>query len=334
MCGIVSILLALMSGNILLMGRFTLYTYPHMELDKILSNLHIEVEPFALCLVCDGWRLHLPGPPKVLLHFVLKGQGTIMGPDSTEQPISACGMVVVPPGALHTLVPSGPIHYEKRITKPPTDQPICQLVAGPCKHPNFVLACGIIHVTYGQSLGLFSHLKDILTADMAGIPQVAGAFQGILAEQSHPGPGSKALTASLMNECLVHFFRHLANKGPLPWLSALQDDRLGKALDRILEDLSVSHTVESLADAAGMSRSAFSESFAAAFGSPPMTFLSHIRMQRAANLLREPSLSVEEVACRVGFSSRSHFSSSFKEFHGMPPALFREKSSFKEDAPN
>ena len=181
-----------------------------MQLDKILSNLYIRVEPFALCLVCDGWRLHLPGPPDVMLHFVLKGKGTIIGSDSGKQPITACGLVVVPSGVPHILEPSGPIHYEKRIKKPPTDRPICEIVAGPCKNPNFVVACGIVHVTYGQSLGLFNHLKDILVADMAGVSQVASAFQGILAEQSHPGPGSKALMASLMNECLVHLFRHHA----------------------------------------------------------------------------------------------------------------------------
>ena len=232
----------------------------------------------------------------------------------------------MPPGALHTLEPSGPIQYEKRIEKPPNDRPICELVAGPCKNPNFVVACGVIHVTYGQSLGLFNHLKDILVADMAGISQVAAAFQGILAEQSHPGPGSKGLMASLMNECLVHLFRHLADKGPLPWLSALDDDRLGRSLDRILEDPGGNHTVESLAEVAGMSRSTFAESFVGAFDQPPMTFLHHLRMQRSAVLLTSGSYSVEEVGMRVGFSSRSHFSSTFKEFHGMSPAVFRESS--------
>jgi AraC-like DNA-binding protein len=297
-----------------------------MQLDKLLSNLQISVEPFALCLICDGWRLHLPGPPAVVLHFVLKGEGTIIGAEGSKHPITACSLMVVPPGTLHTLEPSGSIQYEKRIEKPPNDQPICELVAGPCTDPNFVAACGIINVTYGQSLGLFDHLKEILVADMAGISQVAAAFQGILAEQSHPGPGGKALIASLMNECLVHLFRHLADKGPLPWLSALNDERLGKSLDYILEDPGGDHTVESLADVAGMSRSVFAESFTGVFGQPPMTFLHHLRMQRAAVLLTSGSHSIEEVSMRIGFSSRSHFSSTFKEFHGMSPAIFRESS--------
>ncbi len=297
-----------------------------MQLDKILSNLQISVEPFALCMICDGWRLHLPGPSAEMLHFVLKGKGAIIGAEGNKQPVSACGLLVVPSGAPHMLEPSGPIYYEKRIEKPPVDQHICQLVAGPCQDPNFVVACGIVRVTYGHSLGLFKHLKDILVADMAGVSQVAAAFQGILAEQSNPGPGNKVLIASLMNECLVHLFRRLAEKGPLPWLSALYDDRLGRALDRILEVPGGNHTVESLAEVAGMSRSAFSESFTGAFGQPPMTFLHNLRMQRAAVFLASGSYSVEEIGMRVGFSSRSHFSLTFKEFHGMSPAVFRESS--------
>ncbi len=298
-----------------------------MQLNKILSNLHIRVEPFALCLICEGWRLHLPGPSEVMLHFVLKGKGFIHSEGDVEKPISACGLIVVPPGIPHVLSPRGPLQYEKRIEKPPTDVPICQLIAGPCQDPNFVVACGVVQVTYGQSLGLFHHLNTILAADMAGNERVPAAIQGILAEQSHPGPGSDTLTSSLMNECLVHLFRHLSQQGPLPWLSALEDDRLGRSLDRIFENLGGNHTVESLAEVAGMSRSVFSENFAAAFGHPPMTFLHHLRMQRAANLLQQASHSVEEVATRIGFSSRSHFSHAFKEHHGMSPTLFREQST-------
>jgi len=85
--------------------------------------------------------------------------------------------------------------------------------------------------------------------------------------------------------------------------------------------------VESLADVAGMSRSAFSESFTEAFGRPPMTFLHQLRMQRAANLLTQASYSVEQVAARIGFSSRSHFSHAFKEHHGISPAVFREQAT-------
>jgi len=36
-------------------------------LDKLLANLAVDVEPFALCLLSAGWRLRLPGPADVMI---------------------------------------------------------------------------------------------------------------------------------------------------------------------------------------------------------------------------------------------------------------------------
>ena len=73
-----------------------------------------------------------------------------------------------------------------------------------------------------------------------------------------------------------------------------------------------------------MSRSAFAERFHAAFGTSPMSFVHDVRLRRAAEILqRTPELSIEQVAHRVGFTSRSHFSSEFKARFGSSPAAFR-----------
>lgn len=122
----------------------------------------------------------------------------------------------------------------------------------------------------------------------------------------------------------VHFFRAIASTGSLPWLDALEDSRLGRAIDRILEAPSARHTVDSLAAAASMSRSAFAEKFTGAFGQPPMALVQQVRMRHAAHLLRQATtLSVDEVAERTGYASRSHFSAVFQRQFGTSPAAFR-----------
>jgi AraC-like DNA-binding protein len=86
--------------------------------------------------------------------------------------------------------------------------------------------------------------------------------------------------------------------------------------------------VESLAEAASMSRSAFADRFAAAFDRTPMSLVNHVRMQRAAHLLQQSdALSIDEIADRVGFSSRSHFSRAFKKHTGAAPAEFRTRGA-------
>ncbi len=296
-----------------------------MLLDKMLSNLAVHVDAFALCILSAGWRLRLPAIPGVMLHFVLKGNGVVRGPHGEVIRLAPFWLAVVPSGAAHSLESGRKVEKERKIEGPPDGPPVYQLVAGSPKKADWIVACGLISVRYGQSLGLFDHLREIVAVDLSRAPQVKSVFQGILTEQSHPGPGSTAMTAALMSQCLVHMFRRLARDEaqPLTWLSALDDPRLARAIDKILEEPGASYTVESLAELGSMSRSAFAEKFAAAFGRSPMSLVHHVRMQRAAQLLQQANLSVDEVAGRVGFSSRSHFSRAFKNHCGTTPAAFR-----------
>ena len=295
-----------------------------MVLDDLLSNLSVQVEPFAICLVSPGWRLRLPEPPVPLLHFVLEGEGAILGATDTPETLGPSGFVVVPPGGRHALQSGDPIEHERKIDPPPDGAPVCQLLGGSEDDASFVVACGFVTVEYGPALSLFDHLSDLLAADLSGVPAVDLAFQGILHEQAGLGAGSAAMTQALMTQCLVHFFRTLASRGSLPWLDALGDPRLGRVIDRILEDPSAHHTVDSLAEIASMSRSAFSEKFAAAFRQSPMAMVHHVRMQHAASLLRQSdALSIDTIAARSGYSSRSHFSTAFHKHHGASPTAFR-----------
>lgn len=296
-----------------------------MLLDRLLAELDVDVEPFALCLVGHGWRLRLPGPPEAMLHFVLEGEGTLLDLQERRHAIGPGWLAIIPRGAAHALE-SDRVEHELRVETSPPCGLVPRVVAGSERRPALSVACGIVRVRYGDTLGLFDQLRDALLVDLSDSPAARTVFAGILAEQAHPGPGASALARALMSQCLVLALRQLCASPSctLPWLSALEDPRLARALDRIIEDPSAGHTVESLADAAGMSRSAFAEHFTAAFHQTPMGMVHHVRMQRAAHLLRrgEP-LSVDQVADRVGFSSRSHFSRAFKKHVGLSPADYR-----------
>jgi len=294
-------------------------------LDKYLSNLSIEVEPFALCLLDTGWRLTLPGPPVAMLHFVVQGDGWVISPDGRRFAIGASSLAVIPIGAVHSLETNGRIDQELIIDCAPDGPPVHRIVAGENGPLDLVVACGTLQIRYGEAIGLFDHLKDLLVVDLSSVPEVPMLFQAILAEQSHLEPGGTALQGAMMTQLLVHMFRKLLEDSDyvLPWLAALDDPRLGRAIDRVMDDPSAHHTVESLADAANMSRSAFSEHFNAAFGRSPISFVNHIRMEQAARLLSTRHLPVDTVAHRVGFSSRSHFSQAFKKHTGHSPAEYR-----------
>jgi AraC family transcriptional activator of mtrCDE len=295
-------------------------------LDRLVSDLNVHVAPFAICAVSAGWCLDLPGPSEVMLHFVLHGQGALRSPNAPVSTLQTCFLAVVPPGTVHELELVGATDHGRVIEEPVHPGQLTRIVAGSFESAELLVACGLVRVQFGDSLGLFDHLREVLVVDLSDVPQVQAAFQGILDEQAQPGLGSATVTAALMSQGLVWMLRKLGTDDgcPLPWLAALEDERLARVVDRIIEEPEASHTVESLADVAGMSRSAFAAHFAEAFNRPPMNLVHHIRMQRAAQLLRQSGISVDEVADRVGFSSRSHFSRSFKRHTGLSPSEYSQ----------
>ena len=61
-------------------------------------------------------------------------------------------------------------------------------------------------------------------------------------------------------------------------------------------------------------------------GKSPVEFIRHVRMQRAALLLKEGKFSVSEVMYMVGFSNSGYFSKCFSKAYGMTPAEYARKS--------
>ena len=255
-----------------------------MLLDKLLDYVTVHSEPFATCLLSTWWRLRLPGPPDVMFHFVMQGNGILRGPEGEEHPLERFSLAVVPSGVKHTLECGLDVHSEPTIEAPPSGEGIVRLVASSQVSAELRVACGAVNVTYGDSLGLFHRLREIIVADLSLYPQVRSAFEGILAEQGGATEGSATLTRALMTQCIVYLLRYLSEQsdGRLPWLPGLEDPNLARAVDVIFEHPEAPHTVDSLADEAIMSRSVFAERFRVAFGSTPINFLHDMRLRRAA----------------------------------------------------
>ncbi|MBV8840847.1 MAG: helix-turn-helix domain-containing protein [Alphaproteobacteria bacterium] len=100
-------------------------------------------------------------------------------------------------------------------------------------------------------------------------------------------------------------------------------DRLDAAVGAMRRDPAAAHTVSTLARCVGMSRSNFAEAFRARFSRSPMEMLRSLRLERAAELLRDCGVPIKSVGARVGYSSRTSFSQAFRNNFGMSPVAFR-----------
>jgi AraC family transcriptional regulator len=100
----------------------------------------------------------------------------------------------------------------------------------------------------------------------------------------------------------------------------------GHVLRRIIErmrsfdsDLSL----QALAKESGYSRVHFVRMFKAATGSSPHNYLLNLKLERARELLKNPSRSLIDIALDCGFSSHSHMSRLFHKFVGVTPSAYR-----------
>ena len=84
--------------------------------------------------------------------------------------------------------------------------------------------------------------------------------------------------------------------------------------------------VADVAEAAGMSVSHFSRVFHAEMGESVVGYLTRIRLESAAELLRATDLPVVEVAGNTGFSDHSYFTKVFRRHYGVTPSRYREMS--------
>ena len=110
------------------------------------------------------------------------------------------------------------------------------------------------------------------------------------------------------------------------WLAALSDRRIGPTLHLLHKDVASNWTVEALAKAAGMSRSAFALRFKEKIGQSPFDYLTRWRMFRAGHLLRHTEKPLVEVAGSVGYESEAAFSKAFKRSTGAAPGAYRRNT--------
>lgn len=117
-------------------------------------------------------------------------------------------------------------------------------------------------------------------------------------------------------------------------MGGLSDERLAAAIRAIHARPAHSWTVAELAKAAALSRSAFFVRFRETVGVAPMVYLLTWRMALAKNLLSNKSMTVAEIAERVGYRSASAFSVAFRRYTGLSPVKYEGEQSEKDDYPD
>ncbi len=151
-------------------------------------------------------------------------------------------------------------------------------------------------------------------------------IQAALGEEENTMAGSGTILTKLSELMVVQALRLYIDKlpaGQTGWLAGLRDPQVGAVLWQIHNHPAEPWTLQSLAEAAGMSRSKLAERFAVYTGQPPMQYLTRWRMQLAARRLEAHGASLGQVAEAVGYASEAAFQRAFKKHVGETPGAWR-----------
>lgn len=121
---------------------------------------------------------------------------------------------------------------------------------------------------------------------------------------------------------LGRHFAHLLEAPSAP--SALYLHQLEKALNYIDANLTRELTLDSIAQAAGMSRSHFSAVFKSMNGVTAWDYINNKRIELALHLLRQGRLSITQIALECGYGTMANFNRSFKKVTHCTPSAYKK----------
>jgi transcriptional regulator GlxA family with amidase domain len=184
--------------------------------------------------------------------------------------------------------------------------------------------CGTFTIGDPQASHLLASLPAVIILRSARGQALEGlevARRMLLFEMQSPSQGSAVMVARILDLLFIQILRAWAagTDAEPNWLAGALDPQIGPALSAIHRDPGRNWTVEELARACSLSRSAF----AARVGRPPATYLAHVRLDAATDLFRGTSQPVSLIAGSVGYTSEAAFSRAFKHRYGTPPARWR-----------
>jgi len=163
----------------------------------------------------------------------------------------------------------------------------------------------------------------LIKADQAHTPALHTTMQALASEMAEQAPGSEVVATRLAEVLFIQALRaHIASEAEWRnqgWLRAIFDPQIGTALSAIHDRANTPWTVESLAEAAAMSRSAFAARFKELLGQTPLEYVTEWRMRKAMQLLEERDRKLIDIARSVGYESDAAFSKAFRRVVGASP---------------
>lgn len=294
-------------------------------LSNVLKTLQVHGAILSDCWYQPPWGVRFGHKEVAGFHLLIEGACWLRVRDRRLLRVLQGDIVIVPNGLEHVLC----------------DEPETKAVdvKEPCSAGSSVqrrtkpgasrIACGAFRFAHGAPNPLLAVLPPVLHLSAAAIQRdhaLRATLHILVAELSERRSGSEVLIDRMIDALFITTVRRWIDEQPANargWLVALRDERMGKVLGAMHQELKRPWSLASLAREAGMSRAAFARRFSEQVGEPPLSYLTRRRIETAAHLLTGSEKTVADIAHSVGYDNEFAFSRAFKRETGRSPRQLR-----------
>ena len=233
------------------------------------------------------------------LVYITRGSGKLESHSGGTHTINAGDLFILYPGEWHRFQPAPNTGWDEHWVEFDGEQ-----ARRIMSHPGLSPKQPVHSIGADEPiLGLFIEINEATQTQPPGFEQIIATQASqivarLLARLQYSNPAARHMEAGIRRACL-HILQNAEQAIDYPQLS---------------RELGISH-------------SAFRNHFKQITGLPPGQYQIHIRLNKARRLLRNSTLSIQEIAEQLGFESIYYFSRLFKKKTGCSPLAFRKQGA-------
>ncbi|RZG64818.1 AraC family transcriptional regulator [Acinetobacter bouvetii] len=306
-------------------------------LSKIFDDIHLNKSEYIYLKAKNNWAFQYHEHGAMIAYIMMQGQ-CLLHVEGEKIQLEAGDLILIPSGQNHLCTASTDSVFQDALEIRPLfdekHQKTIDLESDqyPQREDCLILAIrghvdSIMAKPLFNALPKYLHIQHILSSTAPEWLQIGLQFLAVEVNQIRPGRDKilDHLVSILFIECVRDYIAQLSDSHN--WLNALTHAELSNALAVIHGQPELPWTVESLAEQCCMSRSKFANLFTQIIGETPLAYLQQHRLRLASQHLRSGQLSIQQIAYRVGYSSETAFSQSFKRSYELTPSQYRQLHS-------